>query len=155
MTISENSSPKPSPKIPKWVPIVFILASFLGFLEATYLTVEHYLGVIPPCSVINGCEKVLTSPYAAVGGVPVALAGAIYYVAILLLTLVYLDTGNERLMVAAARLTPVGFLGSLALVYLQVFVIGALCLYCLVSAGLSAVLFGIGLAVLVRRRAES
>src|SRR3990167_745687 len=150
MMISENSLSKPLPKIPKWMSLVLVLASFLGFLDATYLTVEHYLGVIPPCSIINGCEKVLTSPYATVGGVPVALAGAVYYLAVFLLALAYLDTRNGRLMVVAAYLTPVGFLASLVLVYLQVFVIGALCLYCLVSAGLSAVLFGTGSLILLR-----
>ncbi len=125
-----------------------LAASLGGFLDATYLAAQHYLGTIPNCSIFSGCEEVLTSPYATIAGVPLALLGAIYYLAVFLTTVLYLDTKDHRYLKLAALFTTVGFLVSLALLYLQFFVIGSLCLYCLVSAGASLILFALGVIVL-------
>jgi len=144
-------SSKPFKVIPKSVVLAFLIVSLLGFLDATYLTAKHYLGEAPACSMIEGCEKVLTSSYATVGRVPVALMGAFYYLAIFFLTVAYLDTKRKGLLYFTARLTMVGFLVSLGLIYLQLFVIKAICLYCLASAASSTVLFGLGVFVLKYR----
>jgi uncharacterized membrane protein len=143
----ETSSTKLSTAIPKWIIFAFIVVSLLGFLDATYLTVKHYLGTPIECSIFEGCEKVTASPYATVAGIPVALLGAIYYLAIFLLTVAYLDTKREAIMSFAARLTPIGFLASLWFVYLQLFVIKAICPYCVISAATSAILFILGILV--------
>lgn len=58
----------------KWLVLGFLILGFLGFLDATYLTVKHYLGTPINCSIFEGCEKVTTSQYATVGGVPVSVA---------------------------------------------------------------------------------
>jgi len=52
--------------------IIFLAVSAVGFLDATYLTVEHYRVGIPPCAIL-GCEIVLTSAQSRIAGVPVAL----------------------------------------------------------------------------------
>jgi uncharacterized membrane protein len=147
----KTSSSKPFKVIPKSVVLAFLIVSLLGFLDATYLTAKHYLGEVPTCSVIEGCEKVLTSSYATVGRVPVALMGAFYYLAIFFLTVAYLDTKRKGLFYFTARLTLVGFLVSLGLIYLQLFVIKAICLYCMASAASSTILFGLGVFVLKYR----
>jgi len=146
--ISDSVSVKPQARIPRWVVVGFLVVGGLGFIDAAYLTVTHYRGLMPTCSLLHGCDAVLTSGFATLGFVPVALIGAIYYLTVFLLVFGYLDTDWLILLRAAAWLTVLGFLASLGFVYLQVFVIRALCQYCLLSALISTILFGLGMLVL-------
>ena len=134
----------------------FLLVTFVGFADAAYLTAKHYLGEIPPCSIINGCETVLTSPYATiVGNIPIALVGAVYYLTLIVGGIAYLDTKNKTVLAATAYFTTTGFLTSAILVFLQIFVIKALCLYCLASAITSTLLFVLGIIILKKIKQNS
>ena len=113
---------------------MIILFSFFGFLDSAYLTFEHYSGVIPPCSIVSGCERVLTSAYALIGSVPVSLIGVGYYLALLAVAIAYLETKKPLFLKIIFGLSVAGMIAYLWFVYLQVFVIQALCLYCLFSA---------------------
>lgn len=144
----ETSLNKPSKPINKWLAWIFALFSFVGFLDATYLAVKHYLGTPVSCSIFAGCEKVTTSQYATLWGVPVALFGAIYYLFIFVLVVAYLDTKKEQVLYFVARLTAIGFLASIWFLYLQLFVIKAICFYCVVSFIASAVLLILGIVLL-------
>ena len=140
----------------------FLPVSFLGFLDASYLTVKHFVGTPLPCSVIHGCEEVTTSQYSVIGGIPVALLGAVYYLAIFILILSVLRrnmfsscgaenvalANEDKLLNLTARLTVIGLLASLWFIYLQLFVIKAICLYCMFSAFTSITLFVFGIIVL-------
>lgn len=128
-SLNENYPPRRSRLL--WA---IIILGLVGFFDAAFLTVEHYLGAVPPCSVVNGCETVLTSSYATIGFVPVALFGAIYYAAIFLFAL----RANH---IWLRRLTTIGFLATLYFLYLQFFVIQAICLYCLLSAVVTITIF--------------
>ena len=132
----------------KILAIVFLVVSFFGFLDATYLTTEYYLGAIPSCVITVGCGTVLASEWHAIWGIPVALLGAIYYLLFFLLTVAYLSSGRESLIILAASVASMGFLASLWFVYLQLFVIGEICFYCMISAVTSTTLFITGLFVL-------
>lgn len=137
---------------PKGLVWLFIIISFLGFLDATFLTAEHYMGVFLGCPIFGGCDEVLSSPYAAILGVPVSLAGAIYYLTIFILGVVYFDAGRARILRFAASLTPLGLIASLWFLYLQLFVIKAICFYCIVSLLTSTLLFILGLIFLQKFR---
>lgn len=139
--ISPSESPTQSRKIPNYFVWIFLVLSALGFLDATYLTVKHYLGTPLTCAIFTGCEQVTTSIYSTVAGVPVALFGALYYLALLILIVAYIDTRREVLIEWAAKATILGFLASTVLMGLQFFVIQALCLYCVISATTSTLLF--------------
>lgn len=136
-------------KIPNWLIITFLVVSFLGFLDATYLTAQHYLGSIPPCVITTGCETVLTSEHNAIFGIPVALTGSIYYLTLFLLAVFALDMKPAAIRFAA-YLTPIGFLASFYFVYLQLFVIKEICSYCIVSATTSTILFVLGLFIIIK-----
>jgi uncharacterized membrane protein len=130
-----------------WV-ILFGAFALLGFLDATYLTIKHYLGTPLPCSILHGCEIVTTSIYSVIaassngsGGIPIALLGALYYLTILTMVIIYFDTKKIAVLKAACRLSIIGFLVSLVLVYLQLFVLHAICLYCMFSATTSTLIF--------------
>ncbi|MEK7095445.1 MAG: vitamin K epoxide reductase family protein [Patescibacteria group bacterium] len=134
------TKPLQQESIPKWIIITLLIVALLGFIDATYLTIEHFQNNIPPCTT-DGCEKVLTSSYSEVIGIPVALLGSIYYFTILVLLIAYFDSKKEILLRLTMLLTPLGFLASLYFFILQAAVINAFCQYCLVSAVTSTVLF--------------
>ncbi len=112
------------------------LLSLLGLADAIYLTVEHVTGQSVPCTIIAGCSEVLSSSYAVVAGIPLALIGATAYFSVF--SLATLATFGYR--VASTLLTPLVvsmFVVSLWLIYLQAFVIHAFCQFCLLSAAIT------------------
>jgi uncharacterized membrane protein len=135
----------------KWFIIFFTIVSFLGFLDATYLTAQHYMGAIPPCVITTGCETVLTSEHSVIFGVPTALWGAIYYLLLFILAVLALDLKPEIIRFAA-YITPLGFFASFYFVYLQFFVIKEICSYCMISATTSTTLFILGSFVIIKSR---
>ncbi len=147
-----NSAPLSSRRsaVPNALVGALLVAAFVGFADATYLTAKHVLGTPLACLVFAGCEKVTTSRYAFVFGIPLAAYGAAYYLAILLALVAYLDTRHATVLRAAAAFTAVGFLASVYFVYLQLFVIHAICPYCMLSAAASTTLFVLGVFVLRR-----
>lgn len=132
---------QPLRAVPNSLVIFLLIVALVGFVDAGYLTIEHYQNAIPPCSITGGCEKVLTSAYAAVFGIPVSLLGSFYYVAILIGICGYLESKKILFLKWALLLTFAGFLASLWFVFLQAFVIRSYCLYCLGSAITSTILF--------------
>lgn len=118
-----------------------IALSFLGFLDATYLSAAHYTGINLVCRIVHGCDVVTTSKYAMVGPVPLALIGLVYYLVIFLLMLGFWITYRKFLVRAALFLTGAGLAISVILVYLQLGVIKAICLYCVSSAVITLLLF--------------
>lgn len=132
--------------------IIFIIFSALGFTDATYLAVKYFQHAAPSCSLLNGCDQVTLSAYATIFGIPVALLGALYYALLLILMIGYWDSKKLMLLNLAVVLPFVGFLFSLYLVYLQLFVIHALCLYCLISASTSTLLLFLSLIFFYHQR---
>jgi uncharacterized membrane protein len=141
-------------EIPTVFPVILIVIALLGFMDAGYLTVEHYMNTIPPCAVGN-CEVVLTSEYSTLYGIPLALLGALYYLSILVLLVAYIDTKKHIVLSLAMSLSCIGLLVSLWLLYLQGFVLNAFCQYCVVSATTSILLFAISLYTYIKYRIKS
>ena len=75
------------------------------------------------------------------GGVSVALFGAIYYLIILITSIALIDTGNNFLKKFLSKFSIIGLVASVWFVSLQLFVIKALCLYCIASATSSVAIF--------------
>ena len=107
-----------------------------GIAIAAYLTWVHYEGISPVCTT-GGCERVQASTYAEIGPIPVALLGLIGYVLIFASLFVRGEIGRALTFM----LTLAGFAFSLYLTYLEVFVIDALCQWCLASAVVMTLLF--------------
>lgn len=127
-------------------PFYFIAASFIGIADTLYLSYYHIMGIIPSCAILNGCEKVLTSPYSAPLGVPFAYIGLLFYLYMLGLgILLAYDPTSKGLRFGALAYTTIGLVCSIGFELFQVIVIGALCLYCAISALTTLILFGIAL----------
>ena len=112
----------------------------MGFADSAYLTAKFYLGSPVTCRLLEGCETVTSSRYAVIGGVPIALAGAAYYLFFFLAAVWYADT-KSSLFFPAVRFTVIGFIVSLILIGIQVFILKAICEYCIFSAVMSTILF--------------
>ena len=131
--------------------IILALLSLLGLADSLYLTIEHVTGQTVQCTIISGCSEVLSSPYAVIAGVPLALVGAVAYFTVF--SLATLAAFGYR--IAATLLTPLViamFLVSLWLIYLQAFVIREFCQFCLLSAAITTLLL---VVVLIARRVKS
>ncbi len=121
-------------------PLLAAVVALIGVADAVYLTVKHYTGEKVPCSIVEGCEQVLTSSYAEIGGVPLAIFGAAAYFAAF--SLAILAAFGNRLMWSLFGVQVTLMLIFTAwLVYLQAFVIEAYCQFCLLSAFVTTVLF--------------
>jgi uncharacterized membrane protein len=110
--------------------VAALVLAVVGTGIAAYLTYVHYSGASPICEISHGCEKVQTSEWSKLAGVPVALLGLIGYVGILGALLV----GGELGTLGAAGLSWVGFAFSAYLTYREVFTIDAICIWCVASA---------------------
>ncbi len=138
-------------QIPRFLLGVFLVIAFIGFLDASYLTASHYSGVVPPCFVTRGCDTVTTSSYSKVLGIPISLLGALYYLSIIILSLLYIDKKKEWIIGKALPIITGGsFLVSMGLLYVQAEILKAFCSYCLVSAITSTLLFIF--ALIMRRK---
>lgn len=147
MMILNQFLTKPSREINKGIIIIFLLISFAGFGDSAYLTIAHFANIIVPCSLTSGCETVLTSPYSRIFGIPIALFGALYYLTVFILTILYFDTKKAWALRLGTLLSVIGFLISLALLYVQVFILHAICVYCIGSAISSTLLFVVGIII--------
>ncbi len=121
-----------------WITVIIVLAA-IGLVDASYLTWQHYVNAIPPCT-IHGCETVLTSKYATIGPIPVALLGALYYAAMVGMAIL-IRLGKTRWWTLLTVTVSFGLAFTAVLVYLQGWVIHAWCQYCLVSAATTTLLF--------------
>ena len=102
-----------------------------GLAIAVYLSWVHYEDAKPFCVAGGGgCERVQTSDYAELSGIPVAVLGVIGYALILGSLWIRGDAGR----LAGALLALSGFGFSAYLTYREVFTIDAICQWCVASA---------------------
>jgi uncharacterized membrane protein len=120
------------------------IVALAGIVVAAYLTWVHYDEGALVCVAGGGCETVQQSSYAEIAGLPVALLGLVSYT--IVLGLIVWDTPYARL--GAAALAFVGLAFSVYLLVLQLFVIDAVCVWCLAND----VLIAPALAVLTALR---
>lgn len=121
------------------------LIALVGLFVALYLTL-YKVGVIGElaCS-IGSCEAVQTSRWSTFLGLPVAAWGLAFYASVLAIALTGLMERYEDsrpLALGMLALTAWGALFSLWLTYVELFVIRAICQWCVISA-----LLAVGLTV--------
>ena len=124
-----------------------LLLSAIGIAIAGYLVYVHYAGIKIICAAgSGGCEKVQSSSYAELAGVPVAVLGLIGY--LLILASLGLPDGDGA--VTAAFLSLVGFGFSMYLTWAELFRIHAICQWCVASACVMTVLTVVSVARVLR-----
>lgn len=122
------------------------LVALAGLFVAAYLTL-YKLGVIGELSCsVGSCETVQLSRWATLLGLPVAVWGVGYYALVFALALASVQdrfADSRGISLALVLLTGWGVVFSAWLTYLELFVINAICQWCVVSAVLAALLFAI------------
>ena len=130
--------------------LILAVLDIVGLAIATYLSVVELGGGVPACGPLHGCETVALSSYSRIGGVPVAVYGVGLSLILFTLAVLWWRTDLYALLLAHYGLSLLGVLFELYFLYLQIFVIRAVCVWC-TSYGLSLVLrFVIALVVWVR-----
>lgn len=120
-----------------------VLLGFIGLFVAVYLLLYHlgYYGALV-CGA-GSCETVQTSKYARFLGQPVPLWDSIWYAAVIVLAFLSLGPLSERrearILLVLASLT--GVLFSAYLTAVELFVLHAVCMWCVVSAVLTVLIF--------------
>lgn len=109
----------------------------LGLMDTAYLTYKGFSGGPVVCNVVDGCSVVLESSWSTILGIQTALYGTAYYGVLVLFAGTYVWWRDKILLQLAAILSTAGLLFSGWLVYVQLGRIGAICEYCMVSAGLT------------------
>jgi uncharacterized membrane protein len=127
--------PNPTPRWMKWVLpalslVGIVIASYLSYIEITQETAF--------CGPVGDCNSVQHSSYAKLFGVvPIGLLGLAGYVAILLAWYISQKTTGQVKSYSVLILMGMTFFGttfSIYLTYLEPFVIGATCMWCVLSA---------------------
>ena len=112
-----------------WITIILLLA---GLINCVYITVETAQGGGIGCYVVEGCDRVLTSPYASIFGISVSIFGIAYYLLGIVFLLLARQTDSlKRIFFWYICL---GIAISLVFIYIQAFVLRAFCSSCLLSA---------------------
>jgi uncharacterized membrane protein len=114
--------------------------ALLGLAISIYLTWIHYAGIDPVCTGVSDCERVQSSEYAELVGIPVAVIGIVGYAAILA------SLWARAELTALLAYLAVAF--SAYLTWAELFQIEAICQWCVASAIVS-----LAIAVLATLRA--
>ncbi|MDB5265698.1 MAG: Vitamin epoxide reductase [Parcubacteria group bacterium] len=125
---------------------LLLVLTFLGLADAWYLTQAALNGTALACSftglqALSGCNQVAQSPFSHFLGLPLALYGVVFYVVLFVIAAVLFVVHARMLYRATIALGIIGFVLSLYFVFLQIFVIKALCVYCLASMVIALFIF--------------
>ena len=116
------------------------LFGLAGLLISAYLVATHYFTDQVPLACSTGgivdCEQVTNSAESMVGPVPVAVLGLVWFGVFLALL-----SSKRELQLLQMIWAVAGLLSVFYLVYVELFVIGAICLWCTAIHAIVAVLF--------------
>lgn len=130
--------------------LALLVFSLIGALDAAYLSYAHLFSP-DACSAGSGCGAVMASPYSRILGIPLSTIGLGLYLAIIAASWrsFHADLRAESLR-WVSLLALIGNVPAAVLVYLQAFVIGAWCPFCLLSTVLMVTILIV--SILARKR---
>jgi uncharacterized membrane protein len=130
--------------------VILAVLDVIGLLIALYLSVVELQGGVPVCGPIKGCEEVARSEYSRIAGIPVAVFGVGLSLVLLTFAVAWWRTNLYVLLLAHYGLSLAGVIFEAYFLYIQLFVLSAICIWC-TSYGVSLIArFGIALVVWVR-----
>jgi uncharacterized membrane protein len=123
----------------------------VGLAIASYLSITELAGQDPQCGPIHGCQEVARSAYSRpFFNIPVAVYGVFLSITLFFLAIYWWRTNNYKILLAHYGLSLIGVAFEGWFQFAQIFLIGAVCVWC-ESYGLSLILrFLIALWVYLR-----
>jgi uncharacterized membrane protein len=116
-----------------WRTVAALVLSLAGLGVSTYLTVDHFAHVPLACSdsgLVN-CQRVTTSAQSHILGIPVALLGLVFYVAMTAINLpLAWRTTDRRVHMLRLAMAVLGMCFVLYLLSAELLIIGNICLWC-------------------------
>jgi uncharacterized membrane protein len=111
-------------------------------VSSSYLTFVHYQDDALVCG-IGDCLAVQTSSYAKLVGISIAILGLLMYIAILLLGLLRIRIPDKADLIGTLlfSISLAGLIYSLYLTYVEIWVIEAICQWCVLSGIITALIF--------------
>ena len=138
--------------------VCILILAFCGLADSVYLA-QHEVNNTPLiCTVANlsDCNIVAASQYSRIFGIPLAEFGIVFFSIVFILAALEIVLFNRLLRRILQVVSLVGVGASLYFTFVEIFVIHALCIYCLVSAFITLlILIFAGLIEPVRKRRES
>jgi len=131
----------------RWGALAVLALAGMGV--AAYLTYTHYADKVVACGPLGRCETVQQSEYSTIAGVPVALLGGLAAAALLAIAvgrLAGLALAVEWASLAALALTTASVAFAAYLTYIELFVLDAICIYCVALASIFTTSWLISLA---------
>lgn len=113
--------------------------ALLSLADATYLSVLHWQGEIPPCGGYAGCETVNTSAFAEIFGIPTAAFGMVLSALIVAVAVYRLRVVGRNWLYSTLALYALALSGALFMTYLtgiEITVLHAVCYWCLAMAAM-------------------
>ena len=127
-----------------------VVLALIATAALTYLAIEKLTNSNPVCFIVQGCDQVQASRYSTFMGIPVSLFGLGDVLLVLAAVVAWWRTGDGRLLYVPYGLGLIGVFVIAWLVYLELFVIHAVCIWC-TTAGASIILGWLVSIVAVRR----
>jgi uncharacterized membrane protein len=124
------------------------LLAALGLADSVYLTRLHLLDELPPCGSYTGCADVNSSAYAYIFDIPIAAFGAGLYLALVGLGLYRMRAGGQPLVQATMLFYGLTVAGAIFMGYLtavELFVLQAICYWCVALAAITFLLLGLAI----------
>ena len=113
--------------------VALLLLAILGLIDSVVIHEKVSGAIYASCIVGQGCDSVLYSSYSNFLGVPLSWWGIVFYSILVLLLSFLVIGGREVLAKSIFLMITAGFIFSLYLFYIQVFKLGILCTYCMIS----------------------
>lgn len=136
----------------KKIYLTLVGLAIIGFFDSAYLSYEKITGSEVACSVLAGCNTVINSEFATLFNIPLAYLGLLYYIFLFILILLTIQNKKTYWLSLLALVTLSGFFMSGYFVYLQFFEIYAICIYCMLSALTSILLFILSSIIYLTRK---
>jgi uncharacterized membrane protein len=142
----------------KTTPVLFwgtMILAILGAVDATYLYIYKLTGNPHMCLGNGGCHDVNFSPYSEINGIPVSIFGLAAYLAIICILILEarLKFAKENGPLAIFGISLGGVAFTAYLTYLEIYVINAICPFCVASAIIITFIFVLAIIRLVKQTA--
>jgi uncharacterized membrane protein len=139
--------------------VLALVAGLAGLGISVYLTVVHYstIALACPANAVVNCEQVLASSFAVIGGsgMPTSAAGIVWFAVSTALAVAMWLARGPRLARVQLAWSAVGLVTVVYLVYVEIVLLGAVCIWCSAAHLMVLVIFLVALTRLQRDRVAS